>query len=374
MKVVTIVGARPQFIKSAALSKAMKGKSIEEVLLHTGQHYDPNMSQVFFDELEIAAPKYNLNVGSGSHAQQTAKMMIGIEEVLVKEKPDCVILFGDTNSTLAGAVVAAKMNIPIAHVEAGLRCFLRYVPEEQNRIVADHLSTFNFTPSENGRKWLADEGITENVYNFGDIMVDGLLFYSEKAERYDLDYYCKKLLPIDNKVIKKETIEKGWCFSTIHRQENTDSLEKIMGILDALNEYTYPVILPLHPRTRHLLPEGSMEKYQNIFFVEPLAYMDTIYFAKHAKMVVTDSGGLHKECYCLKIPSVVIAVNSCWAETFVGNWATLASPQKDDITRKMRNINVDETLWSPVYGDGKAARRIVDKLIDKLSGNEDIKN
>ena len=164
MKVVTIVGARPQFIKSAALSKAMRKTSIEEVLLHTGQHYDPNMSQIFFDELEIAAPKYNLNVGSGSHAQQTVKMMIGIEEVLLKEEPDCVILFGDTNSTLAGAVVAAKLNIPIAHIEAGLRCFLKYVPEEQNRIVADHLSTFNFTPSENGRKWLADEGITENVY------------------------------------------------------------------------------------------------------------------------------------------------------------------------------------------------------------------
>lgn len=370
MKIVTIIGARPQFIKAAALSKVLKERNIEEILLHTGQHYDQNMSQVFFDELGIDHPKYNLNIGSDSHAKQTAKMMIGIEEVLLEEKPDCVVLFGDTNSTLAGAVVAAKLNIPIAHIEAGLRCFLRYVPEEQNRIVADHLSTYNFTPSENGYKWLAAEGITENVYNFGDIMVDILLNYRDIANSRPLNYYLSRVRSIDGKELTEDILNKGWYFSTIHRQENTDSPEKIENIFEALNSLDLPVVLPLHPRTRHLVDEEGLKSFDNIFFIEPLSYVDTIFFSGNAKLVVTDSGGLHKECYVMKVPSVVIAKNSCWAETFNGGWAILASPDKNNIINAVKCSSPDSAAWSQCYGDGHAASHIVDILLNSTAKSD----
>lgn len=366
MKIATVVGARPQFIKSAALSKAMVGSNIEEVLIHTGQHYDKNMSQVFFDELDIKTPKYSLNVGSGSHAEQTAKMMLGIEKALLSEEPDCVVLFGDTNSTLAGAIVAAKLTIPIAHVEAGLRCFLRYVPEEQNRIVADHLSAFNFTPSENGKKWLADEGITQNVFNFGDIMVDSLMMYSKKAEQHELQYYVDRLIPVNSSKPSATELANGWCFSTIHRQENTDCVEKIEEIFMALDAYQLPTVLPIHPRTRHCLAPEVLSKYKNIHFVEPLNYIDTLFFSRHAKAVVTDSGGLHKECYVMRVPSIVVAKNSCWAETFQGNWAVLAEPDHSDILEKLNHRHVAYDQWKPYYGDGNAAIRIVDVLKNSI--------
>ena len=367
MKIVTVIGARPQFIKAAVLSKVMKQNNIEEILLHTGQHYDANMSQVFFDELGIEKPKYNLNVGSGSHGTQTARMLSGIEEVLLKEKPDCLVLYGDTNSTLAGALAAAKLNIPIAHIEAGLRCFLKYVPEEQNRIVADHMATYNFTPSDNGIQWLANEGITQNVYNVGDVMVDSLLYYSEKAKENPVSYYVNRLVSIDGKNITEEVLKDGWYFSTIHRQENTDEEEKILSIFAALESLDLPVVLPLHPRTRHILQEGTIEKYKNIYFVEPISYVDTLYFANNSKKVVTDSGGLHKECYMLKVPTVVIAKNSCWAETFIGNWAVLAKAEEKDILLKLQETIIDETAWKPYYGDGKASTAIVDILMKGLN-------
>lgn len=362
MKIVTVIGARPQFIKSAALSKELKNQNIEEVLLHTGQHYDYNMSQVFFEELGIDNPKYNLNIGSDTHAKQTAKMMMGIEDVLIAEKPDCVVLFGDTNSTLAGAVTAAKLNIPIAHIEAGLRCFLRYVPEEQNRIVADHLSAYNFTPSENGVKWLAAEGITKNVYNFGDIMVDSLLHYTEVVKTKSLSYYIKRLVSLNKRSISEIDLENSWYFSTIHRQENTDDRKKIEQIFLALNKLDKPVILPLHPRTKHIICNTLIDQYTNIFFTEPLSYIDTLYFAKNACKIITDSGGLHKECYVMRVPSVVIAKNSCWAETFEGNCAILAEPDSNDILNKVNNVIPDASKWKTCYGDGTAAMKIVDIL------------
>jgi UDP-N-acetylglucosamine 2-epimerase (non-hydrolysing)/UDP-GlcNAc3NAcA epimerase len=367
MKALTVIGARPQFIKSAVMSKEFKEQNDTEILLHTGQHYDQNMSQVFFDELGIVTPAYNLGVGSDTSARQIAKMMIGIEDVLLIEKPDCVILFGDTNSTLAGAIAARKLNVPIAHIEAGLRCFLSYVPEEQNRIIADHLATYNFTPSESGCKWLANEGITKNVFNFGDIMVDSLIYYLSKAKETPMLYYVNRLKSLTGDKINMNLFSNGWYLSTIHRQENTDDNNKIENIFLALNSLDLPVILPLHPRTRHLLENGCMERFTNILFVEPISYIDSLFFASGAKKVITDSGGLHKECYVMKVPSVIIAKNSCWAETFKGNWAVLAEPDMDDILYKVKNSKLDLKAWKAYYGDGHAVSRIVKVLNDALN-------
>ncbi|HAU65922.1 TPA: UDP-N-acetylglucosamine 2-epimerase (non-hydrolyzing) [Candidatus Uhrbacteria bacterium] len=364
MKIVTLVGARPQFIKSAAFSRALHGAH-EEILLHTGQHYDANMSQVFFDELHMADPKYNLGIGSGSHAQQTAYMMLGIEGVLLKEKPDILVVFGDTNSTLAGALVASKMNIPIVHIEAGLRAFLRYVPEELNRIVTDHLSTLNFTPSENGRKWLAEEGIVNGVFNVGDIMYDSLLFYSKLANEKPFKYYFDRLVSLCGR-LPYELLQNGWYLSTIHRQENTDSIDKYEQILEALNSLNLPVVMPLHPRTQKLIPKEDLAfRFPNVLFVEPLSYVDALYFCGNAKKVITDSGGLHKESYLLHIPSVVIANNSCWIETLEGNWATLSTPNKNEIIEKVMNTQIDEKKWELHYGNGDAAENIV-KILESL--------
>ena len=364
MKIVTLVGARPQFIKSAAFSRALHGAH-EEILLHTGQHYDANMSQVFFDELNMAKPKYNLGIGSGSHAQQTAYMMIGIEEVLLKERPDILVVFGDTNSTLAGALVASKVNIPIVHIEAGLRASLRYVPEELNRIVTDHLSTLNFTPSENGRKWLAEEGIVNGVYNVGDIMYDSLLFYTKLANQKPLHYYFDRLISLC-RTLKYDDLQNGWYLSTIHRQENTDSIGKFEQILEALNSLNLPVLMPLHPRSQKLISKQDLaSRFPNVLFVEPLSYVDTLFFCGNAKKVITDSGGLHKESYLLHVPSVVIANNSCWVETLDGNWATLSTPNKYEIIEKVMNAQIDEKKWRLHYGDGNAAESIV-KILESI--------
>ena len=305
MKIVTIVGARPQFVKAAAVSRVIRKKH-EEILVHTGQHYDNNMSDVFFDELHIPKPDVNLGVGSGTHARQTAEMMIGIEDVLLKEKPDYLMVYGDTNSTLAGAIAASKIHIPIIHVEAGLRSYNMRMPEEQNRILTDRISTLLLCPTEVAVENLKKEAITEGVYNVGDVMCDAVLYYSKMLEEYPKEFYFEHLEGIYEPI---DSVDE-WYLATIHRAENTDDIDKIRNILAAFEELDAPVIFPVHPRTKGLVTKLRDEhKYSNILFVQPMGYLDMLYFVKHAKKAVTDSGGLQKETYILDTPCVIELYN-----------------------------------------------------------------
>jgi UDP-N-acetylglucosamine 2-epimerase (non-hydrolysing)/UDP-GlcNAc3NAcA epimerase len=361
MKIVTVIGARPQFIKAAAVSRELR-KLHHEVLIHTGQHYDKNMSDVFFKELDIPVPDYNLSVGSNTHAKQTAEMMIGIEKTLVKEKPDTVLIYGDTNSTLAGAVTAGKLNIPIAHVEAGGRTFVRDMPEEQNRIVADHLATWNFTASEEHARFLQTEGITEHVYNVGDVMYDGLLFALDKILKTDKIKFLKKLEYI---VPNKNPLSK-WYTATLHRPENVDDIIKVKSIIKGFDSLDLQVVFTVHPRTvPKILALTAEREYNNIHFVKPLSYLTMIFFAKNSRKIITDSGGLQKEAFLMKVPSVVVLRSTGWRETLIGNCNVLAKPDGDDIMDKLYNTDIDYSNFNiPYYGDGTASKQI-SKILSK---------
>ena len=358
MKIVTIVGARPQFIKAAAVSRVLR-REHQEILVHTGQHYDKNMSDIFFEELHISRPDINLGVGSGTHAKQTAEMMVGIEDILLKEEPDYLMVYGDTNSTLAGALAASKLNIPIIHVEAGLRSYNRRMPEEQNRILTDHVSTFLLCPTDSAVKNLKEEGIEKGVYNIGDVMCDAVLYYSqimeENGRQYYLDWVRHLYEPADD--------VKEWYLATIHRAENTDCLEKIENILAAFEQFDAKVLFPVHPRTRHFVDElYKRNQYKNILFIEPIGYLDMLYFTKNAKKVVTDSGGLQKEAYILQTPCVTVRNETEWIETLVGNFNVLAKPDQRDILGKVRNIAPDEGKRKSCYGSGDAAEKLCNLL------------
>ena len=364
MKVLTVVGARPQFIKAAVVSREIR-KVAEEYLVDTGQHYDSYMSKIFFDELHIPEPDVNLAVGSASHAVQTAEMMIRLEEVMKKETPDIVLLYGVTNSTLAGAIVAGKLNIPIAHVEAGVRCNVKDMPEEQNRIVTDHLARWNFVPSQEGMDYIKKEGLADNSYFVGDVMYDALLYYGELVADWTKDSFFQKTEALDNKT-PDALIENGWYLTTIHRPENTDDISKFREILRGLESLDKPVIFPIHPRTRKNITEQEMTEYSNIHFVKPLGYLEMIWCCKNAKKVITDSGGLHKESYLMKVPGVVVLRNTAWCETLEGDWNVLASPDAEDIVNKVMNIQAKPECWKPYYGDGEAAKKIVKILMDSF--------
>lgn len=357
MKVVTIVGARPQFVKAAALSRVIR-KEHTEVLVHTGQHYDNNMSDIFFEELHIPKPDYNLGVGSGSHAKQTGDMMIGIEDILMREKPDYIVLYGDTNSTLAGALAASKIHVPIIHIEAGLRSFNNMMPEEINRILTDRISKLLFCPTDTAVENLRNEGITKGVYNVGDVMCDAVLYYSRLIEQQGRNYFFKRL----EKLTSQPDPEK-WYLATIHRAENTDDVKKIKCILDAFEEFEHPVIFPVHPRTRKMAMD-MMEKYnyQNVIVTQPVGYMDMLFLAKHAEKIVTDSGGLQKEAYILKTPCVTVRAQTEWVETLRGNQNILCRPDKEDILDKVYRINVDKDYTKNYYGDGHASEKIVNLI------------
>lgn len=362
MKILTVVGARPQFIKAAAVSREIR-KEFKEYLVHTGQHYDTNMSKVFFDELHIPEPDINLSVGSGSHAVQTAEMMVKLEAVINEQKPDMVLLYGDTNSTLAGAIVAAKLNIPIAHVEAGVRCNVKDMPEEQNRIMTDHLAKWNFAPSQEGMNGLMQEGLGETTFFVGDVMYDALLYYGELVKGWSVENFRSKLEGLEeNEKIKNLGLDNGWYLCTIHRPENTDKICKFDSIMEGLNQLDKPVIFPVHPRTQKNLSVEKMQKWGNIYFVKPLGYMEMIYASKNACKVVTDSGGLHKECYLLKTPGIVVLRNTGWSETLKGNWNVLANPEERDIVEKVMKTVVNKECWKTYYGDGQAAKKIVGVL------------
>jgi UDP-GlcNAc3NAcA epimerase len=349
MKIVSIIGARPQFIKAAVVSKAFEELGgITEVLVHTGQHYDENMSKIFFDELEIKKPDYNLEVGSGSHAVQTGMMMIKIEEVLIKEKPDWVLVYGDTNSTIAGSLTAAKLHINIAHVEAGLRSFNMLMPEEVNRILTDRISTLLFAPTKNAISLLRKEGIETNVVFSGDVMYDSILHYSQLAEK-------KKSI---SDIIDLDKFYLG----TIHRPANTDNRERLQSIFSAFSELDLPIVLPLHPRTKGLL--AGIKYSDNVKVIDPVGYLEMILLLKNAVKVLTDSGGLQKEAYFMKKPCVTLRDETEWIETLEGNWNFIVGADKDLILEKIK-VN-DFGKQNNAFGDGHAGELIAKTLIDNF--------
>ena len=361
MKITTIIGARPQFIKAAIVNRAvqkhnMEGKrpEITEVIVHTGQHYDDNMSAVFFRELNIPEPDLNLGVGSGQHGQQTGQMLIRIEEVLLSEKPDWVIVYGDTNSTLAGALAAAKLRIPIAHVEAGLRSFNREMPEEYNRVLTDHCSDLLFCPTQTAIQNLKYEGITKGVYWVGDVMYDSVLHNIKLAER-------------NSRILEKLNLKpKSYALATVHRSENTDELKKLKSILSTLDEIAqkgWHIIIPLHPRTRKILDKLKIYPLNNLIFIDPVSYLDMLLLEKQAKVIFTDSGGIQKEAYWFEVPCVTLRNETEWVETVETGWNYLAGTDKQSIIRAFNTASNFELNNPPkFFGDGNAGNLILQHL------------
>jgi len=354
LKVVTIVGARPQFIKAAALSRIIRNlPEINEILVHTGQHYDDNMSNVFFDELDLAQPNYNLGISGGKHGEQTGRMLISLEKLLITEAPDMVILYGDTNSTLAGTLAAVKLHIPIAHIEAGLRSFNKKMPEEINRILTDHCSDLLFTPTESGKKNLENEGINRNkIFHVGDVMYDSTLHYSRIAEN-------KSKILNDLSLTRKEYI-----LGTIHRAENTDNIDKLKQIFKVLETIAEEItlVLTLHPRTKKSLKALDFEFQSSaIKFIEPVGYLDMLMLEKHSNLIITDSGGVQKEAYFQKVPCITLRNETEWVELVENGWNVLANLDNLlDIFNLSHTTNFPNT--DSIYGGGKASEKIVDIL------------
>jgi len=355
MKFVTIVGARPQFIKAAPLSAELRRRHTE-FLLHTGQHYDDNMSDVFFRELGIPKPDCHLGVGSGLQGAQTAQMLAKIEQVLLEVAPDAVIVYGDTNSTVAGALAAAKLNIAIAHVEAGLRSFDRTMPEEINRIVADHVSTWLFAPSAASVGQLATEGITRGVRDVGDIMADSVRMFSESAQQSST--------VLDRLGLRK----KDYLVATVHRAANTDDARRMSSILAGLSNSGEKVICPLHPRARAAMVKHGLTSYLDaaqgrLVIVEPLGYLDMLKLLEDSLGIATDSGGLQKEAYYLGVPCLTLRDSTEWVETVETGWNTLVGADAQAIGAAVGRLRDFASVSRPVlYGDGHAARRIVAAL------------
>jgi UDP-GlcNAc3NAcA epimerase len=346
MKVLSIIGARPQFIKAAVVNRAIqKNDNINNIIVHTGQHYDKNMSEQFFLELEIEKPHYNLNVGSGSHATQTGLMLQKIEAVLTKENPDWVLIYGDTNTTIAGALAASKMHIRIAHIEAGLRSFNRYMPEEINRIVSDHISSLLFAPTRNAMINLEKEGLKNRSVLSGDVMYDSILYYSKHIDKYSDTFL---------------TFNFPFYLATVHRQENTDDQKKLLNIFKAFAHLDKNVILPLHPRTKKQLKTYTIKISPNIHLIEPIGYLNTIYLLQRCEKVLTDSGGLQKEAYFLKRPCISLREETEWVETLEGNWNLLAGTDIDKILNYAMEQNFSDQELS--FGDGNAGELIVNSI------------
>jgi len=362
MKIVTVVGARPQLIKAATVSRAIAEHNqknsmpvIEEIFVHTGQHYDDNMSSIFLKELDIPELKYNLNIGSASHGRQTGQMLMAVEEVLLKEKPDWVLVYGDTNSTLAGALAAAKLHFRIAHVEAGLRSYNRLMPEEINRLVSDQLSTLLFCPSKTAVDNLIAEGITKGVSITGDVMASALQYAVAKASS------CSGILA-DHGLQPQ-----GYFLATVHRAENTDDPVHLRHIMTALSELAeqVPVILPLHPRTRKVLEENFpsfLTPHPSFRLINPVGYLDFIALERSARFLVTDSGGIQKEAYWLKVPCITMRDETEWVETVESGWNVLTGAYRDRIVEAIRTFN-PPLEHPPLYGDDKSAGRCLNALL-----------
>lgn len=350
LKIVSVVGARPQFVKSAVVSRVLgEDDAFSEVMIHTGQHYDDDMSEIFFRELSIPAPAYNLSIGSSSHGAQTGRMLQAIEEVLLKEEPDWVLIYGDTNSTLAGALAASKIHIPVAHVEAGLRSFNRRMPEEQNRIVADHLSTLLLTPTQSATENLFREGVSQQqVEQIGDVMFDATLF-AQQRERSGPN------------AVERHDLEAGrYALSTIHRAENTDNLPRLQAILHGLASVAQqlPVVLPLHPRTRKLIQEQpELEKLsQCLKLLEPVGYFDMVDLEAGAAVIATDSGGVQKEAYFNSKPCVTLRDETEWVELVDLGWNTLQPPTSAEAVEAaiLGAVGSEGTKTSAPYGHGES--------------------
>ena len=361
MKILTVVGARPQFIKAAVVSRAIKGlhnNSLTEVIVHTGQHFDKNMSQVFFDELEIPKPDYNLQVSGGSHGKMTGEMLMNIEEIIVNEKPNWVLVYGDTNSTLAGALAAAKLHVPIIHVESGLRSFNMKMPEEINRVLVDRISDVHFCTSNIAVQNLKAEGIQGKVYNVGDVMYDALLFYnSEKDSKRDKVFYDKFLGG-----------EKPYILVTCHRAENTDNKARLENILQALQRITQEtaVVYPIHPRTKKLITEYGFGHYlNNVIVIDPLSYKDMLWLQKNAKAIVTDSGGMQKEAYFVNVPCITIREETEWVETVEAGANVIVGASVDKIIKNALNpVSNPSNFRRKLYGSGDSGIKIIEKIIE----------
>ncbi len=379
-KILTIVGARPQIIKSSAISRAIKNKysnELKEVIVHTGQHYDENMSKVFFDEMGIPEPDHNLNVGSGSHGAMTAKMLEGLEQIYLQEKPDAVLVYGDTNSTIAGALAAIKIHIPVVHVEAGLRSFNKSMPEEVNRIACDHMSSILFTPTKAGLVNLEKEGFDikysgkasadhPRVYLCGDIMFDNSLYFSEVSDDR-------------SSIVQDLQLEKnGYILVTIHRDSNTDvaaNLEQIFrALLEVSQKSGLKIVLPIHPRTKHKLKDQlspelfeRLENEKRFIIVPPAGFLDIIALEKNSRLIITDSGGLQKEAFFFQKPCVILRPQTEWIEIVENGNAILADASEDRILQAFdRLMNKSDFTYPPIFGDGKAAEFICEQLIEQF--------
>jgi UDP-GlcNAc3NAcA epimerase len=377
IKILTIIGARPQIIKAAALSRAIResfSDKIHEVLLHTGQHYDQNMSEIFFEQLGIPQPDYNLNVGSGAHGKQTATMITGIEEVLLKEKPDFLVLYGDTNSTLAGAIAASKLHIPIVHIEAGLRSFNKSMPEEINRIMCDHASTLLFSPTLTGIHNLESEGFKmENVTPFtidnpgvfhsGDVMYDNSLFFATLSD-------------VQSKIIVELGLkDKLFILSTIHRDNNTDQPERLNGIFEALYQISIrkdiDIVLPLHPRTAKLLKQNlepglytNIKQHSKIHLIAPVSFLDMIALEKNAVLVMTDSGGVQKEAFYFEKPCIIMRPETEWVEIVEHGAGMICDADTERILEAvMHFMGEAQPSFPKIFGDGKAAWFICEQML-----------
>jgi UDP-GlcNAc3NAcA epimerase len=353
--ILTIVGARPQFVKAAVVSKAMQAHNIRETMVHTGQHYDPSMSDVFFEELEIPAPAHHLAIGSGGHGAQTGRMLERIEQVILDERPDRVLVYGDTNSTIAGALAASKLHIPVDHVEAGLRSFNRRMPEELNRVVTDHLSSMLFAPTTTAVANLAKEGITgDQVVLSGDVMFDATKAAVEIANRRSTVIERLSLIPGE------------YVLATIHRAENTDDPELLESIFRSLAEVseTFPVVLPLHPRTRKALSQANLLDFatEQLRICEPLGYLDMTRLEASARVIATDSGGVQKEAFFHRVPCITIRTETEWVELVDLGWNRVCPPTLPDFSKYILGASQPPAGTDEPYGDGTAAQNIASRI------------
>lgn len=353
--VLTVLGARPQFIKAATVSRLLSDvRGVREILVHTGQHYDANMSSIFFDELELPKPDHHLGIAGGSHGQMTGRMLEKLESVLELEKPDAVLVYGDTNSTLSGALAAAKMGIDVVHVEAGLRSYNRSMPEEINRVLTDHVATLLMTPTDTASANLEREGVPEErIHQVGDVMFDAALFYGEKAEA-------------ESDVLSTWSLARNeYCLATIHRQENTDDSVRLSWIMDGLEELArhIKVVLPLHPRTRSRLSNhGLLPRLEKLLVLPPLGYLDMVMLERGAAVVVTDSGGVQKEAYFHGVPCVTVRDETEWVELIDSDWNLLAPPGTSNLAGIVASRIGHAGIDARPYGDGDSASRIVELI------------
>ena len=351
MKIITIVGARPQFIKAAPVSKTLRTEH-EEIIIHTGQHYDANMSDIFFNELKIPRPDYNLEIGSGSHGMMTGRMLEKLEEIYLKEKPDFVLVYGDTNSTLAGALAASKLLIPVIHIEAGLRSFNKSMPEEQNRILTDHISDLLLVPTEDAIKNLTNEGIKKGIHNVGDVMYDAVLMFKEIAKS-------------KSGLLKELDVNSGeYILTTIHRAENTNDINRLRNMIEALNESGEKIILPLHPRTKKFIEGYGLNFNENIKVIDPIGYLEMLMLEENSKMIVTDSGGVQKEAYFMGKPCITMRDETEWVETVACGWNVVVGTDKNKILDNIRNFK-PTSIQQAIFGDGNAAQKILNIINER---------